>query len=74
MSTQPQPGGLAIASPKGKIKTGKASLVGGIAVAIAAFALWTLVSRELGLIGTGWTVVGLGVSAGIGAWIRIADL
>jgi len=74
MSVQPQAGGLKIASPKGKIKTGKASLVGGIAVAIAAFALWTAITRELGVDTTPWMIAGLVVSAGIGAWIRIADL
>ena len=62
------------ASPRGKIKTGKASLVGGIAVAIAAFALWTVIARELGADTTGWLMLGLAVSAGVGAWIRIADL
>ena len=65
---------LKIASPQGKIKTGKASLVGGIAVAIAAFALWTVITRELGVDGAAWMIAGLVVSAGIGAWIRIADL
>ena len=74
MSTQPQAGGLPIASPKGKIKTGKASLVGGIAVGIAAFVLWTVITRELDLAGMPWMIAGLAVSAGIGAWIRIADL
>jgi len=62
------------ASPRGKIKTGKASLVGGIAVAIAAFALWTVIARELGADTTPWLIVGLAVSTVIGAWIRIADL
>jgi hypothetical protein len=62
------------ASPRGRIKTGKASLVGGIAVAIAAFALWTVITRELGADTTPWLVLGLAVSVGVGAWIRIADL
>jgi len=62
------------ASPRGRIKTGKASLVGGIAVAIAAFALWTVITRELGADSTPWLVLGLAVSVGVGAWIRIADL
>jgi len=61
-------------SPRGKIKTGKASLVGGIAVAIAAFALWTVITRELGADTMPWLVLGLAVSVGVGAWIRIADL
>lgn len=60
--------------PRGRIKTGKASLVGGIVVAIASFTLWTVITRELGLETTGWMIAGIVVSAGIGAWIRIADL
>lgn len=74
MNAPPRGGALPIASPKGKIKTGKASLVGGIAVGIAAFALWTVITRELGLAGMPWMIGGLAVSAAIGAWIRIADL
>jgi NAD/NADP transhydrogenase beta subunit len=62
------------ASPRGRIKTGKASLVGGMAVAVAAFVLWTVITRELGADSMPWLVTGLVVSAGIGAWIRIADL
>lgn len=65
---------MSIASPKGKIKTGKASLVGGIAVATAAFALWLAIMHELGVDAAGWTVAGLIVAGGLGAWIRIADL
>lgn len=74
MNIRPETGGMNIASPQGKIKTGKASLIGGIAVAIAALALWTVITRELGMDTTVWMIVGLMVSAGIGAWIRIADL
>jgi len=74
MSGRPRAGGVDIASPQGRIKTGKASLVGGIAVGIAAFALWAAITRELGLDTIGWTAAGLVVAAGVGAWIRIADL
>jgi len=62
------------ASPEGRIKTGKASLVGGIAVGLAAFALWTAISHELGVQGMATMIAGLIVAGGIGAWIRIADL
>ncbi len=61
-------------APRARIKTGKASLVGGIAVGIAGFVLWTAVARELGVATLPWLVAGAAVSAGIGTWIRIADL
>lgn len=61
-------------APRARIKTGKASLVGGIAVGIAVFVLWTAITRELGLAGTAAMVAGLVVATAIGAWIRIADL
>jgi len=56
------------------IKTGKASLIGGIAVGIASFVLWTLVAHELGGDTVPILLVGLLVSAGIATWIRVADL
>ena len=59
---------------RARIKTGKASLIGGIAVGIAALALWTVVSRELGYSGPMAMTLGVAVSAIVGAWIRIADL
>lgn len=59
---------------RARIKTGKASLIGGIAVGIAVFVLWTAITRELGANGTAAMVGGLVVATAIGAWIRIADL
>ena len=61
-------------SARGKINPSKASLVGGIAVGIAAMVLWTAVTRELGLGGA--LVLGAGalVSAGVAVWTRLADL
>jgi hypothetical protein len=61
-------------APRARIKTGKASLIGGIAVGIAVLALWTVGTRELGLAGAGWMAGGVFLAVGIGAWIRIADL
>lgn len=61
-------------SPRGRIKTGKASLIGGIAVGIASFALWAVIARELGADTVPWLLAGIIVSAAIGIWIRIADL
>jgi hypothetical protein len=59
---------------RARIKTGKASLIGGIAVGIASFALWTVIARDLGADTMPWLVVGLIVSAGVATWIRVADL
>ncbi len=60
--------------PRASIKPGRASLIGGIAVAVASFILWTAVTRELGAGGIAMLALGLVVAAGIGAWIRAADL
>ncbi len=63
-----------MSQPRGRIKSGKASLVGGIAVGIACFVLWTGLAHEAGAATLPWLVVGAAVSAGVAAWIRIADL
>ena len=57
-----------------RIRPGRASLIGGIAVAIASFLLWAAVSHELGVDTTPVLVLGLAAAAGIGVWIRMADL
>lgn len=61
-------------SERSRVKAGKASLIGGIAVGIAVLVLWTAVAHELAAINL--PVIGLGflVAAGIAAWIRVADL
>jgi len=59
---------------RSRIKPGRASLIGGAAVAIASFVLWAAVTHELGADTTVVLVVGLLVAAGIGTWIRVADL
>lgn len=56
------------------VKSGNASLIGGIVVGVACFVLWTAIAHELGADTTGWLAAGVVVSAGIGTWIRIADL
>ena len=61
------------AAPK-RIKQGKASLIGGIAVGIAVFALWAVIARELGLSGMVTLIAGLVVAAAVAFWIRVADL
>lgn len=57
-----------------RIKPGRASLIGGIAVGIATFILWFAVTRELGFATPVWLVLGLLVSFGVATWIRVADL
>ena len=57
-----------------RIKQGKASLVGGIAVGFAVLVLLTAIAHELAVDGV--VIIGLGVlvAAGVAAWIRVADL
>ncbi|HET7883354.1 MAG TPA: hypothetical protein VFL55_20880 [Acetobacteraceae bacterium] len=57
-----------------RIKQGKASLVGGIAVGIAVLILWTAIAHETAADGPAVIALGVLVAAGIAAWIRIADL
>jgi lipopolysaccharide export LptBFGC system permease protein LptF len=64
---------MAAQSP-GKIKPGRASLIGGIAVGIAVFVLWVALARDLGVAGAWPVAAGLVLASGIAAWIRIADL
>ena len=63
-----------MSQPRTAIKTGRASLIGGIAVAVASFVLWAAVTHELGVDTPAWLVLGLLVAGGIGTWIRVADL
>jgi hypothetical protein len=53
-----------------KVKRSGASLVGGIAIGIGVFILWSLHA------GTGATAViaGLVVAGAVGGWVRLADL
>jgi hypothetical protein len=60
--------------PRARIKPGRASLVGGIAVAMASFVLWAAIAHELAVDTTGVVILGAIAAAGIGAWIRVADL
>jgi ribose/xylose/arabinose/galactoside ABC-type transport system permease subunit len=61
-------------APRGHVTTGKASLIGGIVVAIASMVLWVAVAHELGFHGPIVLVAGLLVSVATGAWTRLADL
>ena len=57
-----------------RIKQGKASLIGGIAVGVASLVLWVAVAHELAADSTAIIAAGVVVAAGIAAWIRLADL
>jgi lipopolysaccharide export LptBFGC system permease protein LptF len=57
-----------------RIKQGKASLVGGIAVGFAVLVLWTAVAHELAADTIPMIIVGALVAGGVAAWIRVADL
>ena len=57
-----------------RIKQGKASLVGGIAVGIAVLILWVAVARELDAGSVAVIVVGVLIAAAVASWIRLADL
>jgi hypothetical protein len=61
-------------SPQARVTQGKASLVGGIVVGIASFALWTAIARDLGAATAPLLAAGAIVSVAIGVWIRKADL
>jgi hypothetical protein len=58
----------------GQIKRSRASLVGGIAVAIGVLALWVAIARDVQADGWGTLALGAMVSALIGLWIWRADL
>ena len=57
-----------------RIKQGKASLIGGIAVGIAVLVLWVAITRELAVDDAAGIAVGVLVAAGVAVWIRLADL
>lgn len=57
-----------------KLKRGRASLVGGVAVGICVLALWIAIQHELGYDGVVGSLAGAVVAGCIAAWIRIADL
>ena len=57
--------------PQVHVKRSMPSLIGGIFTAIVVFAIWLL------LFGTGSVaavLLGLVIAAGLGTWIRLADL
>ena len=58
----------------GRIKKSRASLIGGIAVGIGVFVLWTAITRDLAYIGHGMMLLGIALSILVGLWIWRADL
>ncbi len=61
-------------SVRARIKQGKASLIGGIAVGVAVLVLWTGVAHEMAADGAPVIAIGVLVAAAIATWIRVADL
>ena len=57
-----------------RLRRSPASLFGAFVIALGVFALWFLVSRELGHTDTLTTALGLAVAAAVGVYIRVADL
>ena len=58
----------------GRIKKSRASLIGGIAVGIGVFVLWTAIARDLAADGTGSMLLGAVTGALVALWIWRADL
>ena len=58
----------------GAIKRSRASLIGGIAVAVGVLALWVAIARDLGADGAGALLLGVVLASLIGLWIWRADL
>jgi hypothetical protein len=58
----------------GGIKTSRASLIGGIAVAIGVFVLWQALARDLGMGDFASLVSGAVAGVLTGLWISRADL
>lgn len=58
----------------GQIKKSRASLVGGMAVALGVIVLWVAILRDLQAMGAGPVALGVIVAGLIGLWIWRADL
>ncbi len=63
-----------MSAPRSHVTTGKASLIGGIVVAIATMVLWLAATYELGFHGMPVLIAGVALSAITGIWTRLADL
>lgn len=58
----------------GQIKQSRASLIGGIAVAIGVFLLWLAIARDYDAASLPVLALGGLASGGVGLWIWKADL
>lgn len=58
----------------GRIKKSRASLIGGIAVGIGVFVLWTAIALDLGAVGGMPLLLGALAGTAVGLWIWRADL
>jgi hypothetical protein len=65
---------MAAQFPPGRIKRGRASLIGGLATGACVLALWLAAAGTLGLGGLAATATGLVAAAAVAAWVRLADL
>jgi len=63
-----------MSAPRGHVTTGKASLVGGMVVAVATLVLWLAGATELGFHGNTVLVLGVTLAAAAGIWTWLADL
>ena len=59
---------------RARVTSGKASLIGGLVVALASLVLWMAATGELGFHGNLVLGAGVAVAAAAGIWTRIADL
>jgi hypothetical protein len=57
-----------------RVTTGKASLIGGMVVAMASLVLWLAAAQVLGFHGNLVLVFGVAVAVVTGIWTRLADL
>ena len=57
--------------PQVQVKRSMPSLIGGIFTAIVVFAIWLLL---FGIGSVATVLLGLVIAAGLGTWIRLADL
>ena len=63
-----------MSTQRADVTSGKASLIGGIVVAMAVMVLWVAATRELGFHSRVSLGAGLLVAAAAGIWTRLADL
>ena len=63
-----------MSGPRTSVTTGKASLIGGMVVAIASLVLCLAVMHELSFHGAPALALSLFVAAAAGVWTRAADL